>query len=61
MLYYSALVVLTTLIINVATKCAYTRLKDTLPYIYEGEAFPMNYSDTQQACKDYIGGDVCCN
>ena len=30
-----------------------------MPYVYDGESFPINY--TMQACKEYIGEDVCCN
>lgn len=40
-------------------KCAYTQPPSGLPYPYDGEAFPMNY--TYQMCKDYIGEKVCCN
>lgn len=61
MMYYSTLIGLAIIVVEVANKCAYTQPKQGLPYIYDGEAFPMNYSETQQICKDYIGGDVCCN
>lgn len=49
------------LLTGISSKCAYTQPKEGLPYIYDGEAFPMNYSETQQICKEYIGEDVCCN
>jgi hypothetical protein len=42
------------------TKCAYTQPPaGGLPYIYDGDPFPMNY--TLQVCKDYLGENVCCN
>ena len=40
-------------------KCVYTQPTEGLPYPYDGEAFPINY--TGLICKDYIGENVCCN
>lgn len=40
-------------------KCAYTVPEDGMPAPFDGDAFPINY--TMQACKEYIGQDVCCN
>lgn len=61
MMSIKILVPLALLLTGISSKCAYTQPKEGLPYIYDGEAFPMNYSETQQICKEYIGEDVCCN
>ena len=42
-------------------KCAYTQPTEGLPYPYDGDSFPMNYTENEQICKDYIGSNVCCN
>ncbi len=33
----------------VSTKCAYTQPQHGLPYVYDGDSFPINY--TVQICK----------
>ena len=54
----SCLVILS-LVVSTICRCVYTQPESGLPYLYDGEAFPQNY--TGQVCKDYIGEDVCCN
>lgn len=44
-MHYS-LAVLLMMLVGASGKCAYTQPKEGLPYIYDGEAFPMNYSET---------------
>lgn len=55
---YSVIYVLVLLTLT-QPKCAYTQPDQGLPYVYNGDAFPINY--TMSACMEYIGDDVCCN
>lgn len=55
----ASLLCLLSLIVLGASKCAYTQSPDILPYVYDGDAFPINY--TMLACLEYVGENVCCN
>ena len=52
-------ILLALLITIISAKCAYTQPEHGLPYVYDGDAFAINY--TVQICKQYFGENVCCN
>ena len=40
-------------------KCSFSVTKDMMPFKYDGDSFPINF--TMSTCKEYLEGDVCCN
>jgi hypothetical protein len=54
------IVCFTFILIVAHSRCVYTqRPEGGVPYLYDGDSFAINY--TMEACKEYIGGEVCCN